>query len=178
MHSMNPVRLVNTVSSFVLTVQASGMRSVILRWTALYVVERNAWLTRFGECNVKTASVIFGHEDIMKEMASFCHSTKTILKNDVTLFVLMHCLILFDPRETNLVDRQLINTFRDKYVILLKHYLESEYSFLYTERYLRAILDKTVEIRHVAYKSMGILREFKEYVPPLVKQILNLQENC
>ena len=99
-------------------------------------------------------------------------------KNDVTLFVLMHCLILFDPREANLVDRQLINTFRDKYVILLKHYLESEYSFLYTERYLRAILDKTVEIRHVADKSMGILREFREYVPPLVKQILNLQENC
>ncbi|KAK7109865.1 nuclear hormone receptor family member nhr-8-like isoform X2 [Littorina saxatilis] len=157
--------------------QASGMRSVILRWTALYVVERNTWLTRFGECDVRTASIIFGHEDVMQEMAAFCRSTKMILKNDVTLFVLMHCLILFDPREINLVDRQLIGTFRDKYIILLKHYLESEYSFLYTERYLRAVLDKTVDIREVAEKSLGIMREFKEYIPPLMKQVLNLQEN-
>ena len=74
------------------------------------------------------------------------------------------------------MDRQLINTFRDRYVILLKHYLESEYSFLYTERYLRAILDKTVEIRLMADKSMDILKDFFQFVPPLMKQVLNLQE--
>ena len=153
------------------------MRSVILRWTALYVVERNTWLTRFGECSIAKASIIFGHEDIIREMAAFCRSSKIILKNDVTLFVLMQCLILFDPREPNLVDRQLINTFHDKYIILLKHYLESEYSFLYTERYLRAVMDKTVEIRGVADKCMGIMREFQEYVPPLMKQLLNLHDS-
>lgn len=156
--------------------QASGLRSVIFRWTALFVVERNSWLTRYGESDMATMTTIFGHEDIVCEIANFCRSTKTILKNDVTLFALMHCLVLFDPREPNLVDRQLINTFRDRYVILLKHYLESEYSFAYTERYLRAIMDKTAEIRNVAEKSMGILRDFFEYVPPLMKQVLNLED--
>ncbi|KAL8616587.1 hypothetical protein ACOMHN_036619 [Nucella lapillus] len=155
---------------------ASCMRSVVLRWTGLYVVERHTWLTRFGECSVSTASVVFGHEDAIQEMAAFCHATKTVLKNDVTLFVLTHCLILFDAREQNLVDRQLINTFRDKYLVLLKHYLESEYSFLFAEGYLKAIQDKVIEIRLVAERCMGIMKQFKDFISPLSKQLLNLQE--
>ncbi|XP_076466050.1 uncharacterized protein LOC143297522 isoform X2 [Babylonia areolata] len=156
--------------------QASCMRSVILRWTGLYVVERNSWLTRFGECSVSTACVIFGHEDVIQDMAAFCRSMKIILKNDVTLFVLTHCLLLFDPREQTLVDRQLINSFRDKYLILLKHYLESEYSFLFSDRYLQALMDKIIEIRHVADKCLRVMKHFQEYIPPLTKQLLNLHE--
>lgn len=157
-------------------IQASGMRTVVLRWVGLYVVERDAWLGRFGENTVATASALFGHEDIIRRMADFCRSVKMILKNDVTLYVLMHCLIMFDPREPNIVDRQLINTFRDKYVILLKHYLESEYSFLYSERYLRAIMDKTVEIRSVAEQSIAIMRQFKDFIPPFTKELLNIHD--
>lgn len=157
-------------------IQASGMRTVVLRWVGLYVVERDAWLGRFGENTVATASALFGHEDIIRRMADFCRSVKMILKNDVTLYVLMHCLIMFDPREPNIVDRQLINTFRDKYVILLKHYLESEYSFLYSERYLRAIMDKTVEIRSVTEQSIAIMRQFKDFIPPFTKELLNIHD--
>nr|KAG5714183.1 hypothetical protein BaRGS_018400 [Batillaria attramentaria] len=144
--------------------------------SALYVVERDTWLSRFGENTVAMTAAIFGNEDVIRCMANFCRSLKIILKNDVTLYVLMHCLILFDPREPNIVDRQLINTFRDKYVILLKHYLESEYSFLYSERYLRAIMDKTVEIRHVAEQSIGVMRQFKDFLTPLMKQLFNLDD--
>jgi nuclear receptor subfamily 1 group I len=150
------------------------LRSIILRWIALFVVERNAWLTRFGELDVTNMGIMFGHEDMVAELGVFCCATKTILKNDVTLFALVHCLILFDPREANLVDRQLINTFRDRYVILLKHYLESEYSFTYTERYLRAIMDKVAEMRNIAEKSLCVFSDFLDFIPPLTKQVLNI----
>lgn len=83
---------------------------------------------------------------------------------------------MFDPREANIVDRQLINTFRDKYIILLKHYLESEYSFLYAERYMSAIMDKVVEIRQTAQLSLTAMRQFMDFIPPLMKQLLNLSE--
>lgn len=152
------------------------MQTTVLRWASLYVVERDSWLSRFGEASVSNASRIFGNEEMLRQMANFCSSVKTVLKNDVTLYVLLHCLILFDPQHSNLVDRQLINTFKDKYIILLKHYLESEYSFMYAERYVRVLFDKLVEFRPMAERSMCILRQFKEFVPPLMKQMLNLHD--
>ncbi|XP_076461627.1 uncharacterized protein LOC143294088 [Babylonia areolata] len=142
---------------------SAGPRTVLLRWTALYVLEHDAWLTCFGECDVTTAASASegsGHLRescaVVRGAARFCRSLKSLLKNDVTLFALLHSLVLFDPAASRLTDRQAVSAVADRYYILLKHYLEAEFSFLHADQYMMAVRDKMAELRDLVVLEKGV----------------------
>ncbi|XP_076453282.1 uncharacterized protein LOC143288562 [Babylonia areolata] len=156
--------------------KASSLHSYGIVIAAIFVVERNVWLTMLGEVaeeHLPPTRPGVSPDEFMVEVTNFCRRLKLIAKNDITLYSLLHCIVLFDPRERGVDDRQWINRFRDKYVILLKHYLESEYSFQHADRYFSVLMDVLVTLHSLGSQESHFLKQMKiENPQPLTAEML------
>lgn len=92
----------------------SAMLVMMLKSSALFCEERDAWIKEFGELPVSTFARVTRHEQVIGHYADFCRNLKRILKNDYSAFVLLTCMVLFDPLATDLFDRQAVNSLHDK----------------------------------------------------------------
>lgn len=156
------------------TLKACAMRTLILKGAACFVVERDAWIKAYGELPVSLFVRVTGHEKLIRQHAEFCRSLKTFFRNDITLYALLQCVMLFDPRGPNIADRQVVNTFRDKYLLLLKHYLESQVSYAYSESYMDYIREKLAELKILAEKMTLMFKEWTALIQPLMIEVLSL----
>lgn len=154
--------------------KACAMRSLILKGAACFVVERDAWIKAYGELPVTLFVRVTGHEKLIRQYAAFCRSLKLLLKNDVTMYALLQCVMLFDPRQPNIADRQLVNSLRDKYVLLLKHYLESQVSYEHAEQYLEHLKEKLAELTSLGQRMTDMFKEWIGLVQPLMLEVLSL----
>ncbi|KAK7109868.1 vitamin D3 receptor B-like isoform X3 [Littorina saxatilis] len=154
--------------------KACAMRTLILKGAACFVVERDAWIKAYGELPVSLFVRVTGHEKLILQHAAFCKSLKTLLKNDVTMYALLQCVVLFDPRQPNIADRQLVNTLRDKYLQLLKHYLESQVSYEHAEDYMEHLKDKLAELTVLGQKMTNMFKEWTGLIQPLMIEVLSL----
>ncbi|XP_076466023.1 vitamin D3 receptor B-like [Babylonia areolata] len=154
--------------------KACAMRTLILKGAACFVVERDAWIKAYGELPVSLFVRLTGHERLILQHADFCRSLKTLLKNDVTMYALLQCVMLFDPRQPNIADRQLVNALHDKYLLLLKHYLQSQVSYDHAERYLDYLKDKLSELTVLAHHMTDMFRGWTGLIQPLMIEVLSL----
>ncbi|KAK7108951.1 hypothetical protein V1264_013084 [Littorina saxatilis] len=151
-------------------VQVLGIRS-----SALYIAEKDAYLTRQGYFTLEHAKMLLPNNPLHDPCVEFCRSVKSIVKNDVTLYALLHCVVLFDPCDDRVIDRQLINSIRDKYIILLRHYLESLYSYRYSERYLMALQENLIMYRNLCQEGKPLIKKFFPSIPnKLLVEVLDL----
>lgn len=150
------------------------MGTLILKGAACFVVERDAWIKAYGELPVSFFVRVTGHEKLIRQHAEFCRSLKILLKNDVTMYALLQCVMLFDPREPNIADRQLVNSMRDKYLQLLKHYLESQVSYTYADAYLQFLREKLADLKVLAEKMTLMFKEWTALIQPLMIEVLSL----
>jgi hypothetical protein len=86
--------------------KACAMRTLILKGAACFVVERDAWIKAYGELPVSLFVRVTGHEKLIRQHAAFCRSLKMLLKNDVTMYALLQCVMLFDPRQVRIDKHQ------------------------------------------------------------------------
>ena len=86
----------------------------MLKSSAVFSEERDAWVRGFGEIPVDVFARITQHEDVVQRHASFCGSLKRILKNDHAAYVLLNCIVLFEPQAANVLDRRAVNILQDK----------------------------------------------------------------
>lgn len=154
--------------------KACAMGTLILKGAACFVVERDAWIKAYGELPVSFFVRVTGHEKLIRQHAEFCRSLKILLKNDVTMYALLQCVMLFDPREPNIADRQLVNSMRDKYLQLLKHYLESQVSYTYADAYLQFLREKLADLKVLAEKMTLMFKEWTALIQPLMIEVLSL----
>ena len=94
--------------------KANAMLCLMLKSSAVFSEERDAWMKGFGEMPVDVFARLTQHEDVIHRHASFCRSLKRILKNDHAAYVLVSCIVLFEPQAANVMDRQTVNVFQDK----------------------------------------------------------------
>jgi nuclear receptor subfamily 1 group I len=66
--------------------------------------------------------------------------------------------------------------FQDKYMVLLKHYLESEFAFTYAQEYLVALQDMLADLKTLseAYTSF-IYNVNPTEIEPLLLEVFNLK---
>lgn len=173
----NAIRFVKQMEDFqqlnidnqIALLKASTGQVIGLRNSALYIAEKDAWLTSFGYMTSENAARIFPDSPHFQKGKHFCKAVKAIVKNDITMYALLHCLILFDPSDDRVLDRQLVNSIRDKYVILLRHYLESLYSYRYSDKYLMALQANLAFYREVAQDKRHLV---KKLFPGISNQLL------
>ncbi|KAL8598365.1 hypothetical protein ACOMHN_047686 [Nucella lapillus] len=111
--------------------KASALKNYALRSAALFIVEKEAWYSCLGDLKLEDVKKILKDHDSMEVFANYYAAMKSVVKTNTTIYALLHCIILFDVRNTKLEDYGKVSAIQDKYLVLLKHYLQSEFSYLY-----------------------------------------------
>ena len=85
-------------------------------------------------------------------------------------------LIIFDPAGFNLTDRTSISAFQDRYLILLKHYLESIFSYEFAKDYYVSAMDRLCDLKQLSEEHAQVLLQVNPVeVEPLMLEVLNLK---
>ena len=92
------------------------------------------------------------------------------------LFLVFQVLLIFHPDSAGLVDREMMSNLQDKYISLLKHYLESKFSFEFAQDYFVAVMTKLSELKDLSDEHSRILLQVNpSQVEPLMLEVLNLK---
>ena len=119
----------------------------------IFVSERNSWLMMKGEMSYELCKILFPTHSHLDWGTEKCRELKQIARNDINIYALLHCILLFDPSDEKISNRQLVSSMRDKYVVLLRHYLEATFSFKYSEDYFRELQNMMVDTRYLCQAS-------------------------
>ncbi|KAL8624440.1 hypothetical protein ACOMHN_034688 [Nucella lapillus] len=159
----------------VAVLKGASWRTFLVKSSANFVVERNSWVKDHGYMSVdQFTQASPEHRDKILLMARYSAALKNILRNDPTTFAVLQVLVLFDPRDPNLRDRQLVSEKGDKYAVLLKRLLQSQWSYDYAGHYLNAVRGKVQEMAWVADSVHAMFRDWVHLMGPLMREVLNL----
>lgn len=147
--------------------KASSMQCYGVATAAMCVPERGIWVTAFGDVGKTHLPAAIQSGTFVAEVFDFCAGLKAVAKTDLTIYGLLHCILLFEPREATVEDKRLVNTFKDKYITLLKHYLESEFSYIYSDMYFGTILENLGKLRMLGPQAVAFYKRFSAYFTPL-----------
>ena len=153
--------------------KASALQWYHIRTASYFIPERRAWVNFFGAVAESELGSFFGDAHGVQQYADFCEGLKFVVKNDTTLYALMQALVLFDPRDANIENRVLVNNIKDKYMVLLKHHLESQFSFLHADRYLVEMMEQILDLQQLSQSSMVFYKHFSSQFRPLVAEVLS-----
>nr|KAG5709407.1 hypothetical protein BaRGS_029256 [Batillaria attramentaria] len=118
-----------------------------MRSACVYILEKDVFLCSKGEVSTSFLKKAVNNASVYSAHVNFCKSMKSIILNNYTLWALAQILALFNPCGAAIIDREMLSTLQDKYIILLKHYLESEFSFTFATEYLVAIQDMLSDLK-------------------------------
>ncbi|KAK7110571.1 hypothetical protein V1264_014420 [Littorina saxatilis] len=151
--------------------KASALMWYHIRLASDFIPERRSWVNAFGAMSEVDLGNFLGDPHSVQEYAEFCEGLKFVVKNDTTLYTLMHTLVLFDPRDSKVEDRIMVNTLKDKYLVLLKHHLESQFSFLHADRYMAEIAQQILDLRQLGESSLIFYKHFQSQFRPLIAEV-------
>ena len=153
--------------------KATAMRLYCLRLAEVYIPERKSWKSMVGEVTESGLKHLFQEPRILREIMVFCEGVKFVVKNDTTLYALMYTLVLFDPRDPSIENRVLVNNIKDKYIVLLKHHLESKFSFLHADRYLAEMVQICLDLEDLGHNLVLFFSDYSSHFYPLIAEFLN-----
>lgn len=178
------IRFVGKVSDFqqmrkddqVSCLKNSVMQSVLLRSACVYILEKDVFLCSKGEVSTTFLQNALNNPAVYAAHVNFCRSIKSIILNNYTLWALAQILALFNPCGAAILDREMLSTLQDKYIILLKHYLESEFSYTFAQEYLVAIQDMLGDLKMLGEAYTTIIYNVNPTeIEPLLLEVFNLK---
>ena len=154
----------------------SVMQSVLLRSACVYILEKDVFLCAKGEVPTTCLQGALENPTLYTAHVNFCRSIKSIILNNYTLWALAQILALFNPCGNAILDREVLSSLQDKYIILLKHYLESEFAFSFAQDYMVALQDMLVDLKTLgeAYTTV-IYNVNPTEIEPLLLEVFNLK---
>ncbi|KAL8598364.1 hypothetical protein ACOMHN_047685 [Nucella lapillus] len=150
--------------------KASALETYALRSAALFIVEREAWHSYLGDLKLQDIKKIFEDHDSTDVFANYCAAMKSVVKTNSTIYAMLHCIILFDVRNTKLEDYGKVSVIQDKYLVLLKHYLQSEFSYLHASRYLAELMALLEDMHNLHHKIVFFYKKFSSFFRPLISE--------
>ena len=86
---------------------------------------------------------------------------------------LLHVIIIFSPEGQHVVARQLVSNIQDKYLVLLKHYLESKYMYSRAAEMYPQLMAKMKELKELAeVHGKHLLDVNPREIEPIMLEIL------
>ena len=154
----------------------SVMQSVLLRSACVYILEKDVFLCAKGEIPTTCLQGALENPTLYTAHVNFRRSIKSIILNNYTLWALAQILALFNPCGNAILDREMLSSLQDKYIILLKHYLESEFAFSFAQDYMVALQDMLGDLKTLgeAYTTV-IYNVNPTEIEPLLLEVFNLK---
>ncbi|XP_076471807.1 nuclear receptor subfamily 1 group I member 3-like isoform X2 [Babylonia areolata] len=178
------IRFVGKVSDFqqmrkddqISCLKNSVMQSVLLRSACVYILEKDVFLCSKGEIPTSYLQGALDNPALYTAHVNFCRSIKSIILNNYTMWALAQILALFNPCGNAILDREYMSSLQDKYIILLKHYLESEFAYTFAQDYMVALQDMLGDLKTLgeAYTTV-IYNVNPAEIEPLLLEVFNLK---
>ncbi|VDD75225.1 unnamed protein product [Mesocestoides corti] len=157
------------------------LNALFIRSASHYNVVKDVWITPKGEIPTRILKIATGLENFYEEHAKYCRKFADVVKKDSHLVALMQVLCLFAPDRPRLSDRQSVSNIYDRYILLLKHYLEARHGFTLGRTLLAAVLTNLAELQALTDNYGHILLHVDpSKVDPLILEVFNLsdREKC
>ncbi|KAL4232321.1 zinc ion binding [Mactra antiquata] len=153
------------------------LSSILLRSARFYNPESDAWMSGSGE-EICTSILLksTGYAELHVLHTNFCRSLKSVISNNLTLFGLMQVLCVFNPAYEEHVDKKKVSDIQDKYLLLLKHYLEWCHSYEASRKLFAKLVDLLVDLKDVSDAHNAIILQANLLdIEPLMLEVLNLK---
>ena len=119
------------------------------------------------------------HKNVAEMFINICFSMQDDWFKDPLLHALFHLILLFSPDGPELLQHELMSSLQDKYMILLKHYLECKYSYSTCKDYFAIVLKRARELRELSVAWTEVLVDTDpQKVDPLTKEVYNFENIC
>ena len=156
--------------------KASVLNSLLLRSAFFYSIEDDAWVTPTGTIPTTILKSSTGFGEIHDLHTEYCRTLKEITTNDYGLFALLQIIVVFDPDGDEVRNKEFISNIQDKYLVLLKHYLEAEFSFTKGQEFFATLMQKIVDMKQLNDCHTKILLQVNPCdIEPLMLEVLNLK---
>lgn len=156
--------------------KASVLNSLLLRSAFFYSIEDDAWVTPTGSIPTSILKSATGFGEIHDLHTAYCRTLKEITNNDYGLFALLQIIVVFDPDGEDLQNKEAISNIQDKYLVLLKHYLEAEFSFKKGQEYFATLMQKIADMKQLNDSHTKVLLQVNPCdIEPLMLEVLNLK---
>ncbi|VDK34423.1 unnamed protein product [Taenia asiatica] len=153
------------------------LNALFIRSASHYDVVKDVWLTPKGEIPTSILKIATGMQNLYEEHAKYCRNFADVVKRDSHLVALMQVLCLFAPDRPRLSDRQSVSNIYDRYILLLKHYLEARHGFTRGRTLLAAVLTNLAELQALTDNYGHILLHVDpSKVDPLILEVFNLSD--
>ncbi|KAM7540827.1 hypothetical protein Aperf_G00000042870 [Anoplocephala perfoliata] len=149
--------------------------ALFIRSATHYDVVKDVWLTPKGEIPTSILRIATGLQNLYEEHAKYCRNFAEVVRKDSHLMSLMQVLCLFTPDRPRLSDRQSVSNIYDRYILLLKHYLEARHGFTRGRTLLAAVLTNLAELQALTDNYGHILLHVDpSKVDPLILEVFSL----
>lgn len=116
------------------------------------------------------------HVDKVEKFINFCRSTQEFAK-DIPLQAVLQLILVFSANGDNLVNHRHLSNLQDQYLILLKHYLESKFSFSEGKQIYISLLQKLQAVKSISENIFEVIHQIDpEKFEPLMVEVFNV--NC
>ncbi|XP_070212465.1 uncharacterized protein [Littorina saxatilis] len=126
--------------------------------------------------NIIPDSHVASREELVHLLCQFQRSLRPVLRNDIATAAILQCAVVFDARAPDAWDRQRINRLQDKYMIMMKHYVESQCSYLFCWHYVEQMLTLVQEARTLGVMVTRQFKGWKNIIDPLIQQLVHPEE--
>lgn len=151
------------------------LQSLMLRSIFFYDVEQEGWRTLTGLVPAKVLKDVTGFSDLYQTHIDFSREMKKTCKEDITVFAIIQAIIVFNPESPGLKNLQLVSDIQNRYIVLLKSYLEYKISFCHAQVYFPLFLRKFTELKKIGNDHAKIILQVQtSKIEPLMLEILNL----
>ena len=149
---------------------------LILRSVSVYDAERDVWVTQRGDIPTEILKNATGFVRLHDDHVRYCRSIKSIIGDDLAIVVILLVLVLFSPEGPHVVRRELVADVQDRYVVLLKHYLEARYSYARSADMFPQLMSKVKELKDFAELHGRCLVDIDPTeIEPIMLEILDLK---
>ncbi|RUS86754.1 hypothetical protein EGW08_005477, partial [Elysia chlorotica] len=156
--------------------KACVMNTLLLRSAVFYNVQRDSFITPNGEVPSTILRNATGFVSLHSHHVYYCRRVKSMALEDFSVYALLQAMIVFDPAGANITNRSHMSTLQDRYLILLKHYLESIYSYEFAKEYYVSAMDRLCDLKMLSEEHAKILLQVNPVdVEPLMLEVLNLK---
>ncbi|XP_061185025.1 nuclear hormone receptor HR96-like [Saccostrea echinata] len=152
------------------------LNALLLRSVNFYDAENDAWKTPTGSIPTSVLKHATGFNDLHDAHTSYCAGLKKLTRDDSNIMALIQTITVFNPDGQNLENRQIISDIQEHFILLLRHYLESDVSFMHSQVFFSNILQKISELKGLGEDHARILLQINSNkIEPLMLEVLNLQ---
>ena len=159
----------------IIALKSCVLQSLMLRSIFFYDVEQEGWRTLQGLIPAKVLKDVTGYSDLYETHINFSREMKKTCKEDISVFAIIQAIIVFNPESPGLKNLQLVSDIQNRYIVLLKSYLEYKISFSHAQAYFPVFLRKITELKKIGNDHAKIILQVQtSKIEPLMLEILNL----